>query len=496
MPFMYPVVLVIAGALAYATSVGGAFLLDDHSNIVLEESIRSFDGVWQAARPVVSLSLRINYALGAERVEGYHLFNIGVHLLAGLTLYGWLRRTLRRFPQGHPAQASATGLSFVVALLWLVHPLQTQAVSYVIQRSECLMALFYLLTVYCIVRGADSGRWWYAAALPACALGMMSKEVMITAPVLAILYDRVFIAPSWRQLVRQRGILHLALMATWVLLRGPLSWAVMPSSPQTTAGFGLQGVTPWEYAATQPGVILHYLRLVFWPHPLCLDYGWPVARTAAAILVPGALVMALLLVTLWGLWRKPWLGFWGAWFFVILAPTSSIMPIADIAFEHRMYLPLAAVLVLCVLAVHAALLGLGRQGWSEGTLRAARGWSVAIVALVCMALTTMRNADYQSELAMWENVVAQHPENARAHYNLARALCGTNDIDRADREFRVAIGLKPDDWRPHFGYGHMLFVHHRLMEAAAEFQTVLRLNPGMRQAEYLLEQIRVMSSPS
>ncbi|MEK7786522.1 MAG: glycosyltransferase family 39 protein, partial [Chloroflexota bacterium] len=241
--------------------------------------------------------------------------------------------------------------AFAVALLWAVHPLQTQSVTYVIQRGESLMGLFYLLTLYCAIRGLHSSRrrGWYGAAIVACALGMASKAVMVTAPVMVFIYDLVFLRRSGMPKTSGAGRPHggaalghatpPAQAARWGLYFGlAATWGVLwacdvtgevldPSARRSHVGFGYHGLTPLEYAATQPGVILNYLRLSFWSVGLCLDYDWPVARTAIVIIPPALVLLLLIGATAWGLVRRSWLGFAGAWFFVILAPTSSFIPI-------------------------------------------------------------------------------------------------------------------------------------------------------------------------
>ena len=174
----------------------------------------------------------------------------------------------------------------------------------------------------------------------------------MTAPILVLLYDRIYLAGSFRQLARQRWGLYAGLAATWGVLATSIQAALFTT--ETWAGFGLRGLSPWQYLRSQPGVLLHYLQLSFWPRSLCLDYCWPVASWPEAI-GPGLVVLLLLGLTLLALWRWPRLGFLGAWFFVILAPTSSILPINDLAFEHRMYLSLAAVVLLAVLGLDALL---------------------------------------------------------------------------------------------------------------------------------------------
>ena len=282
--------LVVAVSATYANSFHGPFVFDDIPSIVENQSIRQLgsarvlaappDAITTTGRPVVNLSLAINYAIGGLAVEGYHVVNLAIHILAALALFGLVRRTLLLPKLSAQFGGTATGLALAAALLWAVHPLQTESVTYIVQRAEATVGLFYFLTIYCLLRGATTtrGRTWYAAALATCTLGMASKEVMVTAPLVAVIYDRIFIAGSFKETLRRRRSLWLALASTWVLLT-----LLLYSSHNRagSAGFGL-GITVWEYARTQFGCIVHYLRLVFWPSPLVLDYGSAVASTVAA----------------------------------------------------------------------------------------------------------------------------------------------------------------------------------------------------------------------
>ena len=169
---------------------------------------------------MVNLSLAINYALGGMATWGYHALNLAIHILAGLTLFGVVRRTLlqpsllTRFGQ------AALSLALAVAVIWTIHPLQTEAVTYIAQRAESLMGLFYLLTVYCFIRGTESETpgIWYKLSVAACLLGMASKEVMISAPLMVLLYDRTFVGGSFRQAWERRRPLYMGLFGTWLLL--------------------------------------------------------------------------------------------------------------------------------------------------------------------------------------------------------------------------------------------------------------------------------------
>src|SRR5262249_50746961 len=156
-------------------------------------------------------------------------------------------------------------------------PLQTQSVTYIIQRTEALFGLFFLATLYCVIRGALSPRAvsrWHAAAIILCLLGAATKEVMAAAPVVILLYGRVFLSASFREIFARRGTLYLGLIMSWAVV----AWLLIGSGFRgDTVGFKVQTFTPGSYLLTQSGVLLHYLRLAFWPSGLCLDYGWPKA---------------------------------------------------------------------------------------------------------------------------------------------------------------------------------------------------------------------------
>ena len=183
-----------------------------------------------------------------------------------------------------------------------------------------------------------------------CLLGMATKEVMVTPPLVVLLFDRTFLGGSFRKAIALRWRLYLALAACW----GVVVWQLLATEFHgDTTGFHVDKFTPWTYFLTEAGVLAHYLRLAFWPVGQCLDYGWPPATSLEQILLPGLLIVGLLALTIWALVKRTGARILGAAFFLVLAPTSSFIPIADAAFEHRMYLPLAAVAILVVLAGYA-----------------------------------------------------------------------------------------------------------------------------------------------
>lgn len=445
--------LIAAGALAYANSLSVPFVFDDLQHIVED---RSIERLWppsrvlgQTNRPVVKATLALNYALSGREVAGYHAVNVAIHVLAALTLFGVVRRTLRLEGRADPA---AAGLAFAAALLWELHPLQTQAVTYVIQRAESLAGWLYLLTLYCAIRAAGSRRAgrWSAAAVASCALGMGTKEVVVTAPLAVALYDRVFLA-------RARWPLYLGLAATWGVLLA-VSGLEQIAREGSSAGFGLEAVGPLEYARTQPLALLQYLRLAVWPHALCFDYGWLPAPWRQAAL-PALGVSAALVACGRAVWRRSRLGFAGAWFFLVLAPTSSLIPIDDLVVEHRMYLALASLTLLAAL---------GGRRLLERAAPGRRGLGAALLAVLALALggaTWHRNRDYRSPASLWASVVEVAPDNPRGHQNLARALQAEGRLDAAIAEYREALRVNPE-FHARRPQGTAL-VHHNLGEALA-----------------------------
>ncbi len=316
------------------------FLFDYEHRIVNSQQIRHLWPRWgplaSSTRPVLSSRWRLTSPSAALNPWGYHAFNLAVHVLSGLLLFGIVRRMLESADlRAQYGRASRWLALAVAAIPGSSIPCKPRASRTSFSSAESLMGFFFLLTLYCGIQGLSSRHSgaWSVAAVIACGLGMGSKEVMIVAPILVLLYDRVFAAPSFGDALRKRPGLYAGLAATWLVLAASL--ANGPGDQEQM--YLVPGINPWSYAVTQFDVIVHYLRLALWPDLLIFDYAWPIAEPLSSVLPSAVVVSALLGGTVLALIRWPWVGFWGAWFFLILAPTSSIMPIADVAFEHRRY---------------------------------------------------------------------------------------------------------------------------------------------------------------
>ena len=441
--FIPLLVMSVAGVAAYSNSFGVPFVFDDLRRIVEDPAIRT---AWppsvimaETNRPFAFYTFALNYAVHGYQLWGYHATNLAIHIAAGLLLFGIIRRTLLR-GEGE-LRENADGLALIASLIWLLHPLQTQAVTYTVQRLESLMGLSYLATLYCFIRARESRRpiAWQIASISACAFGMGCKEVMASAPLIVLWYDRAFIAVSWRELVSRRKYYYAALALTW----GVLAWAMLHFTGEYTGGalVSVKGLTPWTYLVSQAGVLVHYLRLCFWPSGQNLDYLWPIADSVVDVLPQALLIVSLLGLTVWSIFRRPKWSFLGGWFFLILAPTSSVMPIQDLAFEHRMYLPLAAVTVMAVLGGAWLLQRVAAKSPDDKTwqrLSASLAFGV-IVALGIMSY--QRNGVYATTTSLWSDVVEKAPWNSRAWNNLGRGWKDAGDRERALSCLELAVKL-------------------------------------------------------
>ena len=463
--------LVAAVFAVYANSLGAPFLFDDGPAILRNQTIRSLwppgiplnpplDGAGVTGRPLTNLSLAVNYAIGGLDVWGYHAMNVALHALAVLTLWGVLRRTL---PRLMPAPSNLGRLAGVITLLWAVHPLLTESVVCVVQRNELLGGWFYLLTLYGFIRSTEAdakSTAWRFFAVAACLLGVASKEIVATAPLMVLLYDRTFVAGTFATAWRQRKGFYVALASTWLVL----VWLMLGNQQRNgIVGYGL-GISAWDYLLTQCRALTVYLKLAVWPRPLIADYGADISPLAE-VWWRGLLILGLLGGTIWALRQRPVLGFIGAWFFVILAPSSSIVPLTTQTIaEHRMYLPLISVLVLVGAVIHRLA---GNRPLLAGGLLAA----------ILASGTVLRNFDYRSEVKLWSDLLAHQPANARVHASLGYALAREGRWEDAATQYAGAVRLLPGYADAHNDLGNVLTQLNQPAAALIHFREAHRLKP-------------------
>lgn len=463
----------------YGGTASAPLLLDDEITLVRNRSIQQL-GDWAAVlsppadgttggRPLANLSFALTYAVSGVQPWAHRLANVCLHGIVSLLAFGVVRRVLALpgFPDRLRDRAGELGA--VVALLWAVHPLLTQSVTYISQRTEVLMAGGYLLTLYAFLRAetepARSDVWRFVS-VAACWLGSLCKEAIATVPFVVLLGHWLLLRVDLRTLWRER----LGYYATLTL-----SWTILAVSLNKVYERGVTfdaGVSPLQYATVQVSAVVEYLRLSFWPHPLIFDHS-PLVVFQPRLSLPHALVLIALLGGVgWCLARRSRWGFAGAWFFLILAPTSSVIPVVNAAVaENRAYLPSLAVVAGVVVGL-ALVLNRWVARLTIGVLVVSAAWA-----------TVGRNLDYADALSLWQDTVEKEPGNPRAHGQLAFALYSHGQSEAALRHYREALRLDPDRAAHHTGAGVILAAQPGgLADAQRHLAEAVRLKPAEAEA--------------
>lgn len=475
------VALIVLPIIAYSNTFTVPFLFDDIINILENPSIRQL-WTWKfleipeytgiANRPVINFSLAINYAISGYNVWSYHVVNLIIHILAILTFFGIIKRTILSISKINLNTEQSLLFSFACALLWGLHPLQTQSVTYIIQRCESLMSLFFLLTFYCALRGwqAESSSRWHLLAVMFFLLAVFSKEAAIVCPILLISYEWVFRSKNPLRSIKESPFLYTGVFLGCIVIlitvvNGSTIISRTDQAPHTIL----------DYWITQCEVIFHYLRLAVWPSGLTIDYGWPVAKAGKVWpFIVG--ILFLLCLSIWSLWRRNVAGFLGTWFFLILAPTS-LVPLNDVAFEHRMYLPLAAIIIF--------MLGIANNIdiWSlKISNRLKHAPSFFIILIVCAGLifgflTYQRNYDYRSEITIWSDTITKRPNNFRGYHGLGLAFSKRGQLDVALKYLLHARMINPNNCYVNNDTGFILFLMNKPNESIPFFREALRIKP-------------------
>lgn len=489
-----PLLIVVAAVASYANSLHGPFLLDDQRAIVENQTIRQLSPIGTplhpprqspvTGRPLANLTFAVNYAVGGFSVEGFHAANVAVHLLAALALLGVLRLTFARTSiadaESRPAWLALTG-----ALIWAVHPLNSEAVNYVTQRTELLMGLGVLVTLYASIRALEPGgrRWeWVAAAAAFCAVA--SKETALTLPAIVVLWDRIFAFTTLREAWKRRRRLYALVASSWLLF----VYFARELPFFVERGFELE-VSRVTYLLHQASMVVQYLRLSVWPNGLVFDYG-PVLPIAIGTAWPFVLaVLALLAATALALARVPTVGYWAVWFWITLAPPSSLIPIpTEVGAERRMYVPLIGLVAIATLAGSAVLQRLPSVEWRQKAAIAA----AAAVIVAMGVLTAARNVVYASGLAIWQDVVDRRP-HARAHEHVSIHLRDAGRIDESIAHLRTAAAESP---RARFALASALLERGDLAGSIEQFRQFVTANPESREIVRAREEFVVALSRS
>lgn len=510
-------VLLLLGwvGLIHATGFGGEFIFDDNA-LLQKESLRDLFGLeWfrLSSRPVAAATFAMNFTFFGESPLSFHVVSVAVHVAATACLYFLVRRSILLYRSTvDPQYAAITAL--IVAGLWGCHPLTTSAVVYTVQRSEALASLFIMLTLLTWghafgdqtdpVEGDASTKsrqlLWSILAIAFAYLAYGSKEISAGLILMVLLYDRVFVADHWRS-IRGRWMWYLLLLLP--LIVG--SYLLLPSrigsggsgGVTSTIGFNLRGFTPWGYFTNQPFVFLQYLRLTVWPVTQSLDYGWLPSKSVLVQWL-GFLLWVTILIGLVFAWRrsKAIAGCLGI-ALLVLAPTSSIMPLQDIIFEHRMYLPLA-----CLIGAFVGWLALGSPT-SQRQTGFSRWMLIGLLCVPLSMLTVRRNLQWWSDREIYESDVRNNPNNPRAIVGAA----GTVEDNSTNPEptlaaLRKAIKISKD--RDYFYSGtdykwtrylaDILFLTGRPAEARPHYEEALAMSYNELQETEIYFQLAMIAS--
>ncbi len=482
-------------AISYANSLDAEFQADDQF-FTDDPSLHLRDlgpaslgqAVWRG-RPVASLTFGLNHYWGQDRVVGYHVVNVAIHAATAVSLYAFLV-LVSRLPR---VRATAGDLPRVVALiaslLWALHPVQTQAVTYIVQRMTSLAALFYLLALIAYVNGRQSGgrsrALWWTVALGSGALALGSKEIAATLPVAVVLVEVCVMGSD------PRTIRRMALVP--VLLLIPLAVVAVVAAHDSAGGplwtqlvvhrSNSQDFTFSEHFLTEGRVILHYVTLLIVPHPsrLTFDYAFPISRgwldppstLVAWVVIFGAIGWAIFRVR-----RFPLAAFGVLWFFLNLAIESSLIPL-DLAFEHRLYLPSMGPALLAAWAGSWAW-----RRWPEPRVRSLQVVASGVIILVWIGWTIERNRVWATEFSLWADTLAKAPTNRRALLTLALTHMERGELDQAGVHLQNVIRANPAYGAAYIALAYLHLARNDRVAAIDNFQAALRIAPDDPDGHY------------
>jgi tetratricopeptide (TPR) repeat protein len=482
----------LTACIIYSNTWHAPFVFDDQHTVQENFQIRNLHhfytfGIIHTPRPVGLYTFALNYHFGRLHVWGYHIVNTAIHIINGILVFFLSLKIFQKLTQSD--QKTLYFMALAASLVFTVHPLQTQAITYISQRYASLAALFYLLSVLCYMNARDIvfsdqsdqkavwQRIFYLSGSLLCGImAFLCKQTAATLPISIILMEYVCYEQRW--MVWKRRLLWVA---PAVLLCG-MGYAYSMGAFQNGFRFAtlledvshtareVQHIGRWQYLCTQFSVIVIYIRLLFLPVGQNLDYDYPMKQGFFDGATPYAFLIlaAILVAAVWHRKKRPVLFLGVAWFFMTLSVESSIFPIRDALFEHRVYLPMFGFSLII--------------GWLSGMLFAAnRLWGYGVAAAVVVVLASMtvaRNDVWGDPVTLWSDVVAKSPSNVRGITNLGFAYQNLNDWNMALAWYNRALQLNPEYLLAENNKGVVLGKVGRVSESIALFKNVLKQDPG------------------
>jgi len=469
--------------LIYTATLTSPFIFDDISNIRDNPHIRipylSFKNlIWAgfqsplASRPVANISFALNYYLHGYNLVGFHVVNILIHIAAGIFLYFLVKATIRT-PTLRARYAKFGWIPFFTAFIWLVHPLQTQSVTYLVQRMNSLAAMFYVLSMLLYVKfrltAGRRAKWLYlSGCILAGILAFGTKEITATLPGFIILYEWYF----FQGLSRQWAKRHMLVLAAFGVFIIGISLAYFGGEPwvRILSDYNYRDFTLIQRVLTQFRVVIFYISLLVWPQPsrLNLDHDFALSYSLAnpmTTLLSMTIIIALILLAILLAKREPLISFCILWFFGNLVIESSIIGL-ELVFEHRNYLPS----MLAIFGVVALVFRYLKTTWLAVI-------ALCVVGTLFTVWTFERNQAWSDEITLYQDCVTKSPAKARPYNNLGAALMRAGRLAEAIQNFKAALNIQPDYGDAHYNLGYALSRQGNLEQGIRHFAETLRRDP-------------------
>ncbi len=504
--FVVGLFLLIAVAI-YSNTFHSPFVFDDGPSITRNPTIKHIENFLgnstgydkYPTRFIGYLTFAINYSIGAFDPFGYHVLNMAIHVgNALLVFFIVLITSSTSFMKKSLSEVRARDISLTAGLLFLVHPVQTQAVTFIVQRLTSLTTLFFLLSVFYYAKarllsndGPNHSKrkflLYFACSFISCVLAMKTKEISFTLPVVLFVYECFFFDGPFRK----RAFFLLPFLITSLIIPLSLIGIDAPTGKILTDISAITRVqtdiSRWDYFLTQLSVIVTYIRLLFFPIHQNLDYDYPVYHSLfqPRVLFCTAFLLILFGISIWCYLRSRrtasaahrGISFGIIWFFVTLSVESSLIPIEDVIFEHRIYLPSIGAFLSLGMAASMIPRIWNRTAWI---------WALIIVTAAFSAATYKRNTTWKDDLALWSDNVKKSPAKARPHYNLGNSYYLRGMMERSIREFENAIQIDPGYADAYLNLGVAYASTGEVEKAMTALHKAIQMNPTDAESHYNL----------
>lgn len=429
-----PVLLVAAVFIVYLNSFSGVFHFDDHNVIVNNPSVHSFlawlKDLKKGIRPVLKLTYTLNWVSGLG-LFGFHLVNTVIHAANAVLVY-FLTFKMLESCNATIAPIQLRRAAFLAGMLFALHPVQTEAVTYISSRSTSLMTLFYLCSISAYIYGAQNNKrvWLYLVSPLLFVFAVATKEAALTLPIALVLWD-VATGSKKHSCMIHRQAVHWVLFAVITVII-----FLVHSRYSSLLVYGFKVRSLHDNFLSQINGITYLITRLFYPHRLNIDPDLPEVFAWSSMLIGElAMLLGLLIIAVWKFKTRPWLSFGIFWFFLHLLPTNSVIPRLDIANERQLYLANLGISLLAGVEFHR-LAGAYYDSIKFKT-------ALVVLVLVLGVFTVRRNTDYHSEIALWENTAQNSPQKARVFNNLGYAYEMAGFTEKAGEAYLKALKLAP-----------------------------------------------------